>query len=123
MIEEVEPDRLNDIENYLYFDDSQEEMMEEDNIPGIGLFVDNVDLLESMTNQDFSKLLSGYSLNPSTKHAYEIKFQKAKRIYKRDKAKTRTTAPCLKLLQPLIETSESVGVKIEYELTNDKDCK
>ena len=109
MIEDVEPANLNDTENYLYFN---EDSIMENELPGIDEFVNNVDLLESMNSQDFTKLLNSYSLSNSTKQAYETKFQKAKRIYKRDKAKTRTFAPCLKLLQPLIETSESVGVKI-----------
>lgn len=78
-------------------------MIEESVIPGIDDFVDNVDLLESMTHQDFSKLLSTYSLSPVTKQNYEMKFHKAKRITKRDKAKSRITAPCLKLLQPLTQ--------------------
>lgn len=70
MIEQVEPIEINSLENYLYFDNSEDQMIEEDNIPGIDQFVDNVDLLESMTHQDFSKLLASYSLSPATKHAY-----------------------------------------------------
>lgn len=74
-----------------------------------------------MNTQDFSKLLLNYDLSTKARQSYEAKFQKAKMIYKRDKAKTRNSASCLKLLQPLsVETSESVGVKVEADTSNNK---
>ena len=66
---------------------------------------------EGMSSEEFNKLL--YNLSPSDKQAYEAKFQKAKRICKRDKAKTRTSEASLKLLQPLsVATQENSTAKL-----------
>lgn len=100
MIEEGEPADLDTLDRYLYFDDPDEGLMQGEEVPEIDEIMDDIDV-ETMNNQDFSKLLSNYNLSPSIKQAYETKFHKAKRIYKREKAKTRVTTPCLKLLQPL----------------------
>lgn len=100
MIEEGEPTDFNTPDKYLFFDNPDEDFLEDESIPGMGEVMDKIDF-ETMNNQGFSKLLADYDLSPEVKQAYETRFQKAKRIYKREKAKTRVSAPCLKLLQPL----------------------
>ena len=69
-----------------------------------------------MSSEEFNKLIVSYDLNPSDKQAYEAKFQKAKRICKRDKAKTRTSEASLKLLQPLsVASQENLTAKLELK--------
>ena len=85
--------------------------MEEESHPPIEGLLQTIDV-ETMNLQEFSQLLQQYPITHQQRLSYQASFQKAKRIGKREKAKTRTNAPCLKLLQPLhVETSESMTPK------------
>ena len=75
-----------------------------------------------MSSEEFNKLIVSYDLNPSDKQAYEAKFQKAKRICKRDKAKTRTSEASLKLLQPLsVTTQDNPTARQDLEAAKNKE--